>query len=583
MLATLQKLYSSHGGRLGNVRRMMYNSVKQSFIPPLLLLLLVTFVAVPPVGDFPQNDDWVHAKAVERQLEHLYYRGHPFCTSSLAGQVYWGAAFAKVFGFSFNTLRASTLVLSVFLAWGVALCGREAGLPRRLALLCGALAWTSPIVLVLSYSFMLDVPFLTMTVLSGLFYLRAFRTRKPNDVFLGSLFGGLGYTLRQPALLLPIAYAFTAGILCLRHRQRPNWRQIVAFLSSLMLVLLVFVWVTRNRETGTVYQSSIQATGALDGVLRYLRFWAVAMGYIGLFAAPLGIARLWQVTRRREPARLVSCAFLALYTVGSFLLFWYPAFCRMPFQPSYLYDLGLAPLTLHDVYIENRGWAPFQIGKWWWLITLVSVMSGGAIVLAFWKPIRGLFRSATPSSRRGLRVKQGLFLLAWAGLLIGSLKNPWLYLHDRYLIAGIPPFLILLAMAVRWRKNPGTRRIAYAGAALMYAFSLAGTQDYMAWNRARWAAIDRLMDEYAVPVTSINGGYEFYGWYTSDDYMKKHNTRNFWDFFGDRDGRWVIDDTYVVGMIAPRPGYDIFFREPYFSWLGMETRDIYVFRRENSE
>lgn len=54
-------------------------------------------------------------------------------------------------------------------------------------------------------------------------------------------------------------------------------------------------------------------------------------------------------------------------------------------------------------------------------------------------------------------------------------------------------------------------------------------------------------------------------------------------FFGDRDGRWVLDDTYVLGMIAPRPGYEVFFRQPYFSWLGMETREIYVFKRDTAE
>ena len=134
---------------------MRYNTFKRSFIPWVLLLLLVTCIAVPPWGDFPQNDDWVHAKAVQRQLEDLTgpYRGHPFCTSSLVGLVYWGALFARVFGFSFDTLRMSTLVLCFFLGWGAALRGRDAGLPRRPVPLSAALASFSPTRLVPSFSF----------------------------------------------------------------------------------------------------------------------------------------------------------------------------------------------------------------------------------------------------------------------------------------------------------------------------------------------------------------------------------------------------------------------------------------------
>ncbi len=564
---------------------MRYNTFKRSFIPWVLLLLLVTCIAVPPWGDFPQNDDWVHAKAVQRQLEDLTgpYRGHPFCTSSLVGLVYWGALFARVFGFSFDTLRMSTLVLSFFLAWGVALCGREAGLPRRLALLCGAIAWSSPIVLVLSYSFMLDVPFLTMTVLSGLFYLRALRTGKPGNIFWGSVFGGLGYAVRQPALLVPIAYACTAGLICLRRRQRPDWRRAAAFLAGLVLMLLLLAWLTRNRETGTAYAFEIQATSVADGLLRSLRFGAIAMAYVGLFVAPLGIARLWQLFRNQEDNRGAACVFVALYTVASFALFWYPGLCRMPFLPSYLYDLGLSPLTLHDVYIENRTWAPVQLGKWWWPITLFAAVSGGLALWSVTPVVRGLLKAGKAPRRRARRTHQGLFLFIWGGFLLGSLKNPWLWPHDRYFIAGIPPFLLLLATTLAWRKYPGIRRVAWLSAALVYAFSLAGTQDCMAWNRARWTAIDRLRNEHQVPLTSINGGYEFYGWYTSDDFMKEHHTTNFWDFFGDRDGRWVLDDTYVLGMIAPRPGYEVFFRQPFFSWLGMETREIYVFKRDTAE
>ena len=108
-------------------------------------------------------------------------------------------------------------------------------------------------------------------------------------------------------------------------------------------MLLLLAWLTRNRETGTAYAFEIQATSVADGLLRSLRFGAIAMAYVGLFVAPLGIARLWQLFRNQEDNRGAACVFVALYTVASFALFWYPGLCRMPFLPSCLYDLGLSP------------------------------------------------------------------------------------------------------------------------------------------------------------------------------------------------------------------------------------------------
>ena len=88
--------------------------------PPLELLL--TVLLVPPAGDFPLNDDWIYAQAVQGILEDGHFSGHPYSTALLGVQAYWGALFCAVFGFCFVVLRCSTLLLWLAVGWWWARC-----------------------------------------------------------------------------------------------------------------------------------------------------------------------------------------------------------------------------------------------------------------------------------------------------------------------------------------------------------------------------------------------------------------------------------------------------------------------------
>jgi hypothetical protein len=145
-------------------------SHRKLYFLSFLAIALVTGLLVSPVGDFLLNDDWIFAKAVERLLQHGSYRGHEYLNATFVAQAYWGALFCKVFGFSFTTLRVSTLVLWTLTAWSASLCALSLGLSRTLALGFGALVQTNAIVLSLSYSFMTDIPFLFATTFSGFFF-----------------------------------------------------------------------------------------------------------------------------------------------------------------------------------------------------------------------------------------------------------------------------------------------------------------------------------------------------------------------------------------------------------------------------
>jgi hypothetical protein len=253
----------------------------QSLILPLVLLLLLTNLLVSPIGEFSLNDDWIHAKAVQRLLEEGQYRGHSYVAATLAAQVYWAALFCNIFGFSFTILRVSTLVLSVVGAWAMARCGLALGLSRNLALVCGVLVAINPLVLNLSYSFMTDVPFLAMSILSGLFFLLALQTPSAKLIFWGNVFAVFAFFVRQFGVMLPVAFAATVFVLWWQKQYRVSWSMVFAFICPWLVATPIALYLGTIKDAGTPIFEGLQGRvlmSAMDG----FRHIPVSLCYIGL-------------------------------------------------------------------------------------------------------------------------------------------------------------------------------------------------------------------------------------------------------------------------------------------------------------
>src|SRR5437867_3774311 len=95
-------------------RRASARSLRWILAPPGLLLLAMAalLLAAPPIGDFPINDDWDYARMLKGLVEQGQLQLEVSTTPTFVLQAYWGALFVHLFGFSHNTLRASTLVLA---------------------------------------------------------------------------------------------------------------------------------------------------------------------------------------------------------------------------------------------------------------------------------------------------------------------------------------------------------------------------------------------------------------------------------------------------------------------------------------
>ncbi len=132
---------------------------------------------------------------------------------------------------------------------------------------------------------------------------------------------------------------------------------------------------------------------------------------------------------------------------------------------------------------------------------------------------------------------------------------------DRYLLFLMPLAVAIIVLLMKDAGEASTaslvRLSASAGLILYAAFAIAGTHDYLAWNRAQWRALNDLETEQRVSADDIDGGYEFNSWYLYDSRYQGAPGKSGWYVFG---------DDYIV-TFGPLAQYTDLHRYPFRRWL----------------
>lgn len=259
--------------------------------PGLLLLMLLCLLMVGFVDPFRESvadDDWSYALTVRHLLETGEYRLNAWAAANMPVQIYWGAALAKVFGYSFTTLRFSTLILTFFGLLAFYNLLRDFGSSDTEASLLTLALLASPRLLYLSFSFMTDMQFLSWLNIAFLLYARAIRRHSYTVMALASIAGTGAIGTRQFGVALPMG--LVAAWLLNRHR----WPNTSIQAVGLALPLLAAVWqISAGLLTPTFTQrvrlaEQLAYQHDLLGMIIQL-FWRpiVILQYLGLFLLPL--------------------------------------------------------------------------------------------------------------------------------------------------------------------------------------------------------------------------------------------------------------------------------------------------------
>jgi hypothetical protein len=195
----------------------------------LILCVLVTLAAMLVAWPFAEGgyiDDfsYIHMAKTLAETGRFAYNGWP--TAMLGIQVWWGAAWIWLFGFSFTLVRLSVWPLALGAVALVYLIARRARLSPYDSLFAALLTALSTLFLPLAPTFMTDIPgfFFLLACLYGFTRAADAADAVPAGsthaapwralawLAIGTLCGVLGGTIRQPVWFAPIA---CTAVLCL--------------------------------------------------------------------------------------------------------------------------------------------------------------------------------------------------------------------------------------------------------------------------------------------------------------------------------------------------------------------------------
>lgn len=533
-----------------------------SSLPVVLVFVVVYgiwFVAAPPRGEFPLNDDWAYAWSVRHLLQTGELRISDWTSATAILQVILGALSAKLGGgFSFTALRWSTLIVSFVGCLALYDLLQQLGAPALSALLAGLALAANPMYVYLSYTFMSDVFYFSMMLLSLGFYVRGLKHDAEWALFAGSIFAGLSYLSRQLGVTLPAAIALA---IILKQR-RIRWRSLLmATLIPVLIIVSHTIWLRYfhglpwGLELNAVQNSFkvlLQPTLPLNVIWRLL----LGMLYMGIFTLPVMAAAGLSLSLERERLiRLGKIFGVWLVALGvSVAAVVYLTGIPMPYLANVINREGIGVLSLAGKK------SPITPDWVFWLVTAVSPFAGAAQGALWTEVALNVRREGSPPA--------GVLLIASA--LMAALTAIIIFMWDEYLLVFIPAGLYL-ALRLGPLKTRGWV-VGFTVCAAMLVYSLYEMSDHMAWNAARWAAGEKLVAQGIAP-EAIDGGFEWVGWYEFETALPVAIAR------GQKDNlfAWltVTPDQYRLAF-EPLKGYTVFQSVTYHVPVFGREAEIYI-------
>lgn len=190
---------------------------------------------------------------------HIAYNGNT--TPFLGWQLYLGAAFIKIFGFSFSAVRMSTLLIAVILAFVLQRTLVRASISERNATI-GTLALVlSPLYLMLSVTFMTDISGLFAVVLCLYGCLRALQAATSRTAIAWLCFAvaanAICGTSRQIAWL-GVLVMVPSTLWLLRSQRRVFFAGAAATAAGALFILGCMIWFAR--QIYNVHESLVPAS-----------------------------------------------------------------------------------------------------------------------------------------------------------------------------------------------------------------------------------------------------------------------------------------------------------------------------------
>jgi 4-amino-4-deoxy-L-arabinose transferase-like glycosyltransferase len=543
--------------------------VRDLAVPILVLVAVWAAVAfvVNPCGQFSINDDWSFVKILEAPWSEGkmpatgWGKGGP----SAIVHVLWGGLFRRIGGPSLTVLRLSVLLMGILASIALLILLRLAGAPRYLAL-WGALALVfNPLFLSQSFTFMTDVTFCTILIVSVLLLYLAVERSSVALAVVGLFFSLLAILTRQIGIVVPLAFV-TACFVHPKGRDLGPVRVLfltlaVAFAPWLGYEYFLSISGSTPVTKHDVFQNILNVPRSLGPwgytCLLVQNLFLVVLGYSSFLVSP-ALALRYPKELSRSPLKQL---FIAL-TLGfaAFEIAILAGWINPPvvFHRNVIFDFGIGPILLKDTYIlKVRRVAGLPPALFYGVVYLAAVAEVTLWALA----IRWLRRF---HKRRGVGNGDSTSFLALLAFCAAAFYVGIILLtgfHDRYLIPVCALIIIWLAAV----DGIGHRSLHWSGAVpaamtmlIIGFFSVAAVHDFMELKRAQHRAAEYVMNQLGASPCDFDGGFEFNGYHCYKKGFTSAKGASWW---------WVAHEKYVL-TLGPLPDYRVVKTIPFKRYLG---------------
>lgn len=425
----------------------MFKNDKKNLII-LLLLVIIVLAAMLPFREQTSGDDYTYALAVKHTVESGRFQISEATAAALVFLVAWGSLFANIFGFSLKTLHLSVVVFLPLLTFLIYFLLKELKIEKTKCLLFTVLFISIPFIFQYAYTFLTDLPFLTLEIFSLVFYIKAFRTNSLLYFFIGSLVASLAFLTRQIGILIWVS-ALLTFLVFLRSSRLSFSSRIKAILSICAPAVITIVLYRLFFKEPTIGQASyfqnvvllnltqlfsLNTPAALKidaWLMLYYRviewFWLA----FGLFS-PLAIIfvlsnpREYLRTKKIKKAVISLAIFVVLIIIQSLLL------------PGKVY-LGF-PLVL----FRYETLMPIPWPHIWKYLVLTSFLFLGTCI--------SLNKNSVTKVVKLIKINKILFFLCLSYLFIVAATNLSALFYYKYALPMLPFYLLLAAVATRKLK-----------------------------------------------------------------------------------------------------------------------------------
>ncbi len=536
---------------------------KHLYIPILVLILIYILLGcfLFSFENYPVDDDWSYIKIAETFHHTGKMQFTPWTAMSLVFQVWWGTCFTKLFGYSIEILRLSTLVISLLGLIFIYLLLQELKHHWQTSLFVVCLILFNPFSFPLNFTFFTDHFFISLLFISTYFYYKAFKDDKDIYLFIASLVASFSVLVRQNGILIPLS-VFVYLLISKRSFKTIIRRGLITLVIPLATFIVFTYWLNAIHGPTAEY---IRQTDKLLENLRKPYLLLIKIGwrpflileFMGFCLLPLSFSFLPKVkelfNRKNYFLLLLFCLagtvfFLAFEHIG---LYSSVDLLRNGFRFAYISEYGFRDF-LNILFFFYRVLAFLAVASIVYLIYLL---------IKYRKSIREKFNLASPT-----------FLILCIGIFQLLFLLTTLHKFSRYYLILIPFFVFFILEISRYMSINKKVFIPLLTAYTLLSFAI--TQDYMSWNQLKWQAASQLKDK-GIPLQKTSAGFAWDAWHNCQ-YSLDHP----YEITPQRgDVPWwiedltpVIDPQYLISNSPVPTGFEFF---NYFDTDRYDTIDSF--------